>query len=245
MGLPFTNLEIPGHWTTEFLEGFLYWHFSGQRGESVAFAELSSDCPIHFFQGPSSQSLLSNIPEASTSLWPIPGSLTASTQPTTNASIVASLEQPLPPRNWRLPAKYQDLLPEPPLPAIDPQPTTSSSVIPHIFLHVFDSFWTQFNKFGIMCAYRHTIWIHSLMWMSCLNSASQLFLIWQRAVMATTPCCGCGQTCLSGISWHGRRQVAISSPTQKWCGWCMTFFKLQTSTFKTYCHLTHPGTHFR
>ena len=121
----------------------------------MAFAELL-DCPIHFFQGPSSQSLLSNNPEALASLRPIPDPLaTTSTQPTTNAPIVASPEQPLPPRNRRLPAKYRDLLPEPPLPVIDPQPTSSSSVIPCVFLHIFDLFWTQFNKFGIAHAYRH------------------------------------------------------------------------------------------
>ena len=131
--------------------------------------------------------------------------------------------------------------------------STHSPPLPVPSYHM--SFYTYSIHFGLIstslvsCVHIaiacHTIQIHSLMWMSCLNSASQLFLIWQRAVVATTPCCGCGQTCLSGVSWHERRQVAITSRTQKWCGWCMTFFKLQTSTYKTYCHLTHPGTYLR
>jgi hypothetical protein len=121
----------------------------------MSFAELSH-CSIHVFQSPSTQSLLSNIPEASASLRPIPDPLaTTSMQPTTDAPVVASPEQPLPPHNQPPPARYQDLLPQPLLPMIDPQPTSSSSVIPRVFIHVFDSFWTQFNKFGIVHAYRH------------------------------------------------------------------------------------------
>lgn len=81
---------------------------------------------------------------------------TATTQPTSDTPITVSLEQPLPPRNQQLPARYRDLLPEPPLPVINPQPTpSSSSVIPRILLHVFNSFRTQFNKFSIVHAYCH------------------------------------------------------------------------------------------
>ena len=63
-------------------------------------------------------------------------------------------DQRLPPRSRRLPARFRDLLPGPPLSAVDPQPS-SSSILPRVFLHVFDSFCTQFNKFGIARAYRH------------------------------------------------------------------------------------------
>ena len=91
------------------------------------------------------------------SLQPIPDPLTAtSTQSTPDIPINPSPKQPLPPHNQQLPIRFQDLLPEPPLPVVDPHSTSSSSsIIPHIFLHMFNSFSTQFNKFGIMCAYCH------------------------------------------------------------------------------------------
>ncbi|KIO00576.1 hypothetical protein M404DRAFT_69932, partial [Pisolithus tinctorius Marx 270] len=53
-----------------------------------------------------------------------------------------------------------DILPEPPVPALQPgaslcasQP--QSSGLPHVILHVFDSIQTSFNKFGIAQAYHH------------------------------------------------------------------------------------------
>ena len=46
------------------------------------------------------------------------------------------------------------MLPEPPLPAVNPHPPYSSSpMLPHVILHIFDSFHTQFNRFGIACVY--------------------------------------------------------------------------------------------
>ena len=80
----------------------------------------------------------------------------ASTQSTLNVAGGPEPEHTLPARNRRLPARYRDLLPEPPLPAVDPQPGPSSiSILPRVFLHIFDSFRTQFNKFGLARAYRH------------------------------------------------------------------------------------------
>ena len=39
---------------------------------------------------------------------------------------------------------------------VNPQPAPSSiSILPHVFLHVFDSFYTHFNKFGLVHAYQH------------------------------------------------------------------------------------------
>ena len=59
-------------------------------------------------------------------------------------------------RKRRLPARYRDQLPEAPL-AIhpDPDPASTSSILPRVILHVFDSFCTAFNKFGIAREYRH------------------------------------------------------------------------------------------
>ncbi|KIK21880.1 hypothetical protein PISMIDRAFT_103307 [Pisolithus microcarpus 441] len=59
----------------------------------------------------------------------------------------------LPPRTWRLPARYRDYLPELPRP-IDPVPA-SASFLPQVILHIFDSFCTSFNRFGIAQEYRH------------------------------------------------------------------------------------------
>src|SRR5207245_3932809 len=58
----------------------------------------------------------------------------------------------LKPRTRRLPARYRDHLPEPPLP-VDPAP--ASTFLPQVILHVFDSIRTSFNKFGIAREYRH------------------------------------------------------------------------------------------
>ena len=42
------------------------------------------------------------------------------------------------------------------MPAVEPQSASSStSVIPHVVLHIWDSFTTLFNRFGIARAYRH------------------------------------------------------------------------------------------
>ena len=80
----------------------------------------------------------------------------SSTQTCFDPPVIASSEHSLPPRNRRLPARYRDLLPEPPLPAVDHQtPSSSTSVISRVILHVWDSFTTLFNKFGIARAYRH------------------------------------------------------------------------------------------
>lgn len=51
-----------------------------------------------------------------------------------------------------LPARFCDLLPEasPPIP-----PDTHPSFVPHVILHVFDSFRTAFNAFGIARDYQH------------------------------------------------------------------------------------------
>ena len=59
-------------------------------------------------------------------------------------------------RKQRLPARYRDQLPEAP-PAIhpDPAPASTPSILPRVILHVFDSFRTAFNKFGIAREYRH------------------------------------------------------------------------------------------
>ena len=58
----------------------------------------------------------------------------------------------LKPRTRRLPAQYRDHLPEPPLP-VDPAP--ASTFLPQVILHVFNSFRTSFNKFGIAREYHH------------------------------------------------------------------------------------------
>ena len=77
-------------------------------------------------------------------------------QSMSDAPAKSTPEPRLPSRNRRLPARYRDMLPEPPLPAVDPHPPYSSSpMLPRVILHVFDSFRTQFNRFGIARAYRH------------------------------------------------------------------------------------------
>ena len=58
----------------------------------------------------------------------------------------------LKPQTCRLPARYRDHLPELP-PPVDPAPP--STFLPQVILHVFDSFCTSFNRFGIAREYRH------------------------------------------------------------------------------------------
>ncbi|KAI6102929.1 hypothetical protein F5141DRAFT_991013, partial [Pisolithus sp. B1] len=51
-------------------------------------------------------------------------------------------------------AQYRDLLPEPPH-LVDPDPVPTSTSLPQVTLHVFISFQTSFNAFGIACEYQH------------------------------------------------------------------------------------------
>ena len=69
-----------------------------------------------------------------------------------------------PVRSRRLPARFRDVLPEPSLPSttnLDAQSSecgTSNAAVswlPRVILHVFDSFRTSFNKFGVARYYRH------------------------------------------------------------------------------------------
>ena len=63
-----------------------------------------------------------------------------------------------PVQSRRLPTRFKDVLPEPPLPSSHSPsiPSGSSSqVLPHVILHVFDSFRTSFNKFSIARDYCH------------------------------------------------------------------------------------------
>ena len=63
-------------------------------------------------------------------------------------------------RSRHLPTRFRDLLPEPSLPsptdleAQSSEPTTSATNptlhLPRIILHVFDSFRTSFNRFGVV-----------------------------------------------------------------------------------------------
>ena len=98
-----------------------------------------------------------NIQDASAPPQPSSGaSVETLLQSTLDVPVIGSREQLVPSRDRRLPARYRDLLPVPPLPAVEPQPASSStSILPRVFLHVWDSFTTQFNKFGIARAYRH------------------------------------------------------------------------------------------
>ena len=58
-----------------------------------------------------------------------------------------------PVRTRRLPARFRDVIPEAPPPAhIEPPPPP---LLPRIILHVFDTFRTAFNPFGIAREYRH------------------------------------------------------------------------------------------
>ena len=152
------QIWILEHWTTKYPTRLKCRHSTfSQQGESMlpqVLFRLLKSFP-HFFQAISSQSPPADTQDAdaSTHFLPDPPA-EASMQSTANAPVDPSPKQGLPPRNQRLPARYRDLLPEPPLPAVDPQPASSfSSIIPRVFLHVFNSFRTQFNKFGIARAY--------------------------------------------------------------------------------------------
>ncbi|KIK81966.1 hypothetical protein PAXRUDRAFT_46299, partial [Paxillus rubicundulus Ve08.2h10] len=76
-----------------------------------------------------------------------------------------------PTRSRRLPARFRDVLPEPPPPFSNseanttakdvllepppPDPESTQVPLPRIILHVFDSLRTPLNKFGIGREYRH------------------------------------------------------------------------------------------
>ena len=60
----------------------------------------------------------------------------------------------LPPRSRHLPARFHDLLPTPLVPVL-PTAVEQPSIIRQVILHVFDSFRTQFNLWGIAREYRH------------------------------------------------------------------------------------------
>ncbi|KAI6158280.1 hypothetical protein BKA82DRAFT_4415302 [Pisolithus tinctorius] len=108
---------------------------------------------------PDSQTLPSIPVQSSTANFPPEESTNSSTPevslPQADTQAANNNPQPnvLPPRTRRLPARYRDQLPEPPCPVHQPAPT--SSVLHRIILHVFDSFRTSFNKFGIAREYRH------------------------------------------------------------------------------------------
>ena len=124
-----------------------------------------------------------------------------------NAHNIQNPEQPLPPYNRWLPTRYQDLLPEPPLPAVTPQPASSTSIIPCVFLHGWDSFTIQFNKFSI--APHCIILTHSSPQMSCFSQPSPSSLAPLRTSVVTTLHLGPGPTCWFGISCRGKTMGGI------------------------------------
>ena len=65
----------------------------------------------------------------------------------------SSSQHPLRPRSGRLPARYRNILPEPPITPDLPAAATSTTKC--VLLIVYDSFCTQFNRFGIAHEYRH------------------------------------------------------------------------------------------
>ena len=67
-------------------------------------------------------------------------------------SIPLSYQEPRAPRTCRPPARYRDILPEPPVPAASAAPSSS---VRRVILHVFNSFRTAFNKFHIAREYHH------------------------------------------------------------------------------------------
>ncbi|KIM50702.1 hypothetical protein SCLCIDRAFT_34065 [Scleroderma citrinum Foug A] len=86
--------------------------------------------------------------------------LETSTAQTVDAERLGGLSRPV--RSRCLPARFRDILPElslPPLPETQSEShvSTSQPMLPHIILHVFDSFRTSFNKFGIAHYYRHRL----------------------------------------------------------------------------------------
>ncbi|KAF8835227.1 hypothetical protein BDN67DRAFT_1015721 [Paxillus ammoniavirescens] len=69
-----------------------------------------------------------------------------------------------PAQSRRLPVRFRDVLPEPPVPVPEPTssptppPTTTATLglaLPRVILHVFDSLRTSFNAFGIGREYHH------------------------------------------------------------------------------------------
>jgi hypothetical protein len=65
----------------------------------------------------------------------------------------SSSQHPLGPRSRRLPVRYRDILPEPPIaPDLPAAPTSTTK---HVLLVVYDLFCTQFNRFGIAHEYCH------------------------------------------------------------------------------------------
>jgi len=80
----------------------------------------------------------------------------ASTSSPPSSSIIGPTpsDEILPPRSRRLPARFRDILPTPPVPVL-PMAAEPPSMIRQVILHVFDSFCTHFNRFGIACEYRH------------------------------------------------------------------------------------------
>ncbi|KIM61037.1 hypothetical protein SCLCIDRAFT_26188 [Scleroderma citrinum Foug A] len=87
--------------------------------------------------------------------------LDTSTTQTMDAERLGGSSHPV--RSRRLPAQFRDILPEPSLPPLsinsetqsESHISTSQSMLPHVILHVFDSFRTSFNRFGIARYYCH------------------------------------------------------------------------------------------
>ena len=80
----------------------------------------------------------------------------ASTSSPASSSIIGPTpsDEILPPRSRRLPARFRDILPTPPVPVL-PMAAEPPSMIRRVILHIFDSFRTHFNRFGIAREYRH------------------------------------------------------------------------------------------
>jgi len=67
-----------------------------------------------------------------------------------------------PSRARRLPARFRDVFPEPPLPittedstSVESDNSTPQNMLPRVILHVFDTICMSFNHFGIARLYRH------------------------------------------------------------------------------------------
>ena len=109
----------------------------------------------------------------------MPGGTASPSPQTTNLGVVHSVD-PLecveeqnchsgprsrPVRTRRLPAQFRDILPEPSLPTTDLEPVSPVSqsesqtrpalLLPRVILHVFNTFCTTFNRFGIARQYQH------------------------------------------------------------------------------------------
>ena len=89
------------------------------------------------------------------------GTANEPTQPVSSPSVCplplpTVADTPRPSQPHCLPCHYQDELPEPMAPAVPTCPVVDPPSLPHqVILHVFDSFHTAFNKFGITHDYRH------------------------------------------------------------------------------------------